>query len=68
MKPLMDWEEVEEVDLEENLEEEEPVEEDQIDATTVMRKATWLDIVLIRGDHGALTKEPMSMQLKISHN
>jgi hypothetical protein len=35
------------VDLEENLEEEEPGEEDQVDATTIMRKATWLEIALI---------------------
>jgi hypothetical protein len=47
MKPLRDWEEVEEVELEETSEEEEPGEEDQVDATTVMRKATWLDIFLI---------------------
>jgi hypothetical protein len=39
-------------------------EEDQVDATTVMSKATWLDIVLTRGGHGALTAEPMGTQLK----
>jgi hypothetical protein len=47
MKPLRDREEVEEVELEETSEEEEPGEEDQVDATTVMRKAIWLETVLI---------------------
>ena len=39
-------------------------EEDQVDDTTLMSKAIWLEIVLIRGSHGALTVEPMGMQLK----
>jgi hypothetical protein len=47
MKSLRDWEEVEEVELEENSEEEEPGEEDQVGSTTVRIKATWLEIVLI---------------------
>jgi hypothetical protein len=32
--------------MEETSEEEEPGEEDQVDATTVMSKVTWLGIVL----------------------
>jgi hypothetical protein len=68
MKPLKDHEEVEEVDPEETLEEEEPVEEDQADSTTVMSKAIWLDTVLIRDDHGSLTAEPMGRQSNNSHN
>ena len=59
MKPLRDHEEVEEVELEETSEEEEMGGEDQSYATTVMRKAIWLKIVLIRGGHGVLTAEPM---------
>jgi hypothetical protein len=61
-------EEVEEVELEETSEEEELGEEDQVDATNVMRKVTWLGIFLIRGNHGALTAEPMGMQLKTSQS
>jgi hypothetical protein len=47
MKPLRDREEVEEVELEETSEEEELGEEDQVDATIVTSKATWLYIFLI---------------------
>jgi hypothetical protein len=65
MKPLRDWEEVEEVELEETSEEEESGKEDQVDATTVMRKAAWIKIVLTQGNYGALTAEPMGTQLKI---
>ena len=68
MKPLRDREEVEEVEPKETLEEEEPGEEDQVVSTTVTSKATWLDIVFIWGGHGALTAEPMGMQLKTSQN
>jgi hypothetical protein len=68
MKPLRDWEEVEEVELEETLEEEELGEEDQVDSTTVMSKATWPKIFLTQGDHGALTTEPMGTQLKTTRN
>jgi hypothetical protein len=68
MKPLKDWEEAEEVGPEETSEEEELGEEDQVDATTVMRKVTWLGIVLNRDDHGALTAEPMDTQLKTSQS
>jgi hypothetical protein len=55
MKPLRDREEVERVELEETSKEEELGEENQVDATTVMSKATWIEIVLIRGNHGYLT-------------
>jgi hypothetical protein len=68
MKPLRDREEVKEVELEETSEEEESGEEDQVDATTVMSKSTWLEIVPTQGSHGALTVEPMGMQLKTAHN
>ena len=68
MKTLRDWEEVKEVEPEENLEEEELGEEGQVDVITVMRKAIWLETILIRGDHGALTTEPMGTQLKTSQN
>jgi hypothetical protein len=68
MKPLRDREEVQEVEPKETLEEEEPGEEDQEDATTVMSKAIWLETVLIRGSHGALTAEPMGTQMKTSQN
>jgi hypothetical protein len=64
MKPLKDQEEVEKLDLEETSEGEEPGEEDQVDATIVMRKVTCLGIILIRGGHGALIAEPMGTQLK----
>jgi hypothetical protein len=64
MKTHRDQEEVEEVELEETSEEEELGEEDQEDVITVMNKVTWPEIVLIQGDHGALTAEPMDMQLK----
>jgi hypothetical protein len=63
MKPLRDREEVEEVELQETSEEEEPMEEDQVGATTLMRKETWIDIVLIQRGHGTLTVEPMGTQL-----
>jgi hypothetical protein len=59
MKTLRDQEEVEEVELEETSEEEELGEEDQEDVITVMRKVSWLEIVLIQGGHGALTAETM---------
>ena len=68
MKPRRDWEEVEEVELEETWEEEELSEEDQADVITVMRKAIWLETILIQGDHGALTAEPMGTQLKTIQN
>jgi hypothetical protein len=68
MKTLRDWEEVEEVEPEETSEEEELGEEGQEDVITVMRKVTWLEIVLIQGSHGALTAEPMGTQLKTTHN
>jgi hypothetical protein len=66
MKPLRDREEVKEVDSEETSQEEEPGGEDQENTTTVMSKAIWLDNVLIRGNHGALTAELMGTQLKTS--
>jgi hypothetical protein len=47
MKPLRDREEVEEVEPEETSKEEEPREEDQVDSKIVMRKAIWIEIVLI---------------------
>jgi hypothetical protein len=47
MKPLRDQEEVEEVEPKDTSEEEELREEDQADATNVMSKAIWLEIVLI---------------------
>jgi hypothetical protein len=68
MQPLRDREEVEEVELEETLEEEELGEEDQVDATIMMRKATWMEIFLTQGGHGALTAEPMGMQLKTAQS
>ena len=68
MKTRRDQEEVEEVELEETWEEEEPGEEDQVYATTMMRKATLLEIFLTQGDHGFLTLEPMGMQLKIAQS
>jgi hypothetical protein len=68
MKPHRDREEVEEVELEETSEEEETWEEDQVDATNMMSKATWLEIFLTRGGHGALTAEPMGTQLNTIHN
>jgi hypothetical protein len=68
MKTLRDQEEVEEVELEEILEEEELEEEDQADVTTVMNKVTWLEIVLIQGDHGALTAEPTDTQPKTAQS
>jgi hypothetical protein len=68
MKTLRDQEEVEEVELEETSEEEELGEEGQANVITVMSKATWLETVLIQGGHGALTAEPMGMQLNNSHN
>jgi L-amino acid N-acyltransferase YncA len=46
-EPLRDREEVEEVELEETSEREELGEEDQVDATIVMRKAKWLEIIII---------------------
>jgi hypothetical protein len=68
MKPLRDWEEVEEVELEDTSEEEELGEEDQVDVVTMMSKVTWRGIVLIRGGHGALFAEPMEKKLKTSHS
>jgi hypothetical protein len=68
MKTLRDQGEVKEVEPEENLEEEELGEEDQEDVITMMRKVTWLDIVLIQGGHGALITEPTDMQQNIAHN
>jgi hypothetical protein len=68
MKTLKDREEVEEVEPEETSEEKELGEEGQADVTTVMRKVTWLETVLIQGDHGALTTEPMGTQLKTTQN
>jgi len=60
MRTLKDQDEVKEVELEENSEE----AEDRVDATIVMNRVTWLEIVLIQGDHGSLTAEPTNMQLK----
>jgi hypothetical protein len=68
MRTLRDQDEVEEVELEETSEEEELEEEDRADATTVMNRVTWLEIVLIQGDHGALTAEPMDMQPKTAQS
>jgi hypothetical protein len=68
MKTLREREEVKEVEPEETLEEEELEEEDQADVITVMSKVTWLETVLIQGDHGALATEPMCTQLKIAQN
>jgi hypothetical protein len=68
MKPLKDREEADEVELEEISKEEELGEEDQVDATTMMRKVTWIGIVLNRYDHGAHTAEPMGTQLKTSQS
>jgi hypothetical protein len=56
------------VKLEETSEEEETKEENQVYSTNVMGKSTWLDIVLTRGDHGALTIEPMDTQLKTTQS
>jgi hypothetical protein len=50
------------VELEESPEEEEPGEEDQVDATNIMRKSTWLHIFLIKGGHGSLTTKLMGTQ------
>jgi hypothetical protein len=47
MKPVKDQEEVEEVELEETSEGEKLRKEDQVDATIVMRKGTWLGIFII---------------------
>jgi hypothetical protein len=47
MKTLRDQEEVEEVDLEDTSEEEEPWEEGQANFINVMSKAIWLETVLI---------------------
>jgi hypothetical protein len=55
MKPLKDREEVEEVEFEETSREEEPGKEDQVYATCMMSKATWLEIFLTQGGHGYLT-------------
>jgi hypothetical protein len=68
MKTLRDQEEVEEVEREEISEEEELGEEGQADVITVMRKVTWLEIVLIQDDHGALTAKPMGTQMNTTHN
>ena len=68
MKTLRDQEEVEEVEPEETLEEGELGEEDQADATTVMNKVTWPEIVLMQGDHGSPTTEPTDTQLKTSQS
>ena len=66
MKTLRDQDEVEEVELEDILEEEEPAEEDQENVITVMNKVIWIEIFCIQGDHGALTAEPMDTQPKSS--
>jgi hypothetical protein len=66
MKTLREQEEVEEVGLEETLEDEGLGEEGQEYVTILMRRVTWLDIVLIQGGHGSLIAEPMGMQLKIA--
>lgn len=68
MKTLRDREEVEEVESEETLKEEELGEEGQAKVITVTSKVTWLETVLIQGDHGALTAEPMGTQLKTVQN
>jgi len=68
MKTLRDQEEVEDVEPEETLEEEELGEEGQEDVITMMRKVTWLETILIQGDHGALIEEPMGTQLKTTQN
>jgi hypothetical protein len=54
------------VEPDESSEEEWPGEEGQEDFIIVMRKATWLETVIIQGSHGALTIEPMGTQLKTS--
>jgi hypothetical protein len=68
MKNHRDQEEVEEVELEEISEEEELEYEDQVDVITMMNKVTWPEIVLIQGDHGALTIEPTDRQLNIAQS
>ena len=68
MKTRKDQEEVEEVELEEISEEEELEDEDQEDVINVMNKVTWPEIVLIQGDHGALTIETTNMQLKTAQS
>jgi hypothetical protein len=68
MKTLRDQEEVEEVESEETSEEEELGEEGQENVITVMRKVTWIEIVLIQGGHGALIAEPIGTQLKATQN
>jgi hypothetical protein len=64
MKTLRDQKEVEEVEMEETSEEEELEEEDQEYVTTVMNKVSWLEIVLIQGNHGVLTAYPTDTQSK----
>jgi hypothetical protein len=49
--------------MKETSKEEEPGEEDQEDVTTMMIKATWLDIFLIQAGHSALIVELMGTQL-----
>jgi hypothetical protein len=68
MKTLRDREQVEEVESEETSEEEEMGEEGQADVITMMRKVTWIETSLIQGNHGALTTEPMGIQLKTAQN
>ena len=52
----------------ETSEEEELGEEDQEDVTTVMNKVSWLEIVLIQGNHGAITTEPIDTQFKTAQS
>jgi hypothetical protein len=58
--------EVEEVGVEVDLEEGGMEEEDQVDATIVMNKETWLETFLTQDDHGVHTTELMFMQPKIA--
>ena len=68
MKTLRDQEEVEEVEPEETLEEEELGEEGQANVITIMRKVTWLETILIQGNHGALIAELMGTQPNTADN
>ena len=54
--------------MKETSKEEELGEEDQEDVTTMMIKATWLDIFLIQDGHSALIVELMGTQLKTAQN
>ena len=53
---------------EETSEEEGLGEEFQLYVITVMSKVTWLEIVLIQGDHGSLIEEPTGTQLKTAQS